>query len=120
MRRAILSVAIAAAASLATAQDQSNILIPDSSIERPGDAGVRVHTNYFMHVPDPRLTPRTPPPTATIETPASIGCIYNLVSSPKTGCPVSTSTTVPTGGSKVIVIPFDGAAMDRDLQPAAK
>jgi len=36
MRRAILLIAITAAASFAVAQDQNNILIPDSSIEKPG------------------------------------------------------------------------------------
>jgi hypothetical protein len=44
MRKAILLIAITAAASLAVAQEQSNILIPDSSIAKPKDIGVRMHT----------------------------------------------------------------------------
>jgi hypothetical protein len=69
MRRAILLIAIAMAASLAAAQDQSNTLVPDSSIEKPGDIGLRMHTNYYMRVPDPQVTPNSPPPGTTIETP---------------------------------------------------
>jgi hypothetical protein len=44
MRKAILLIAITAAASLAVAQEQSNILIPDSSVAKPKDIGVRMHT----------------------------------------------------------------------------
>jgi len=104
MRRAILLIAIATTASLAAAQDLSDVVIPDSSIEKPGDIGVRMHTNYFMHVPDPRFTPHSPPPGLTVETPGSIGCIYDLVSSQVSGCPVATATEVPSGGSETIVI----------------
>lgn len=116
MRKAILLCTILAAASLAAAQEQSNILIPDSSIEKPGDVGVRMHTNYYMRVPDPSITPQSPPPGVTVETPGSIGCIYNLVSSPVSGCPVATATEVPSGGSETIVIvdayDYPGAAAD--------
>jgi len=104
MRRAILLIAIGTAASLAAAQGQSNVLIPDSSIEKPGDIGVRMHTNYFIRVDDPRFTPHSPPPGVTVETPGSIGCIYDLVSSQVSGCPVATATEVPAGGSETIVI----------------
>src|ERR1035438_9033691 len=104
MRRVILLIAITAAASLAAAQDQSNILIPDSSIEKPGDIGVRMHTNYYMRVPDPQVTPDAPPPGVTIETPGSIACIYDLVSSPISGCPVATATKLATGGNGTIVL----------------
>lgn len=104
MRKAILLIAMSAAASLAAAQDQGNIVVPDSSIEKTGDAGVRMHTNYFMHVPDPNLTPDSPPPGVTVETPGSIGCIYDLVSPHVVGCPVATATAVPKGGNDLIVI----------------
>jgi kumamolisin len=104
MRRAILLIAIATAASLAAAQDQSTILIPDSSIEKPGDVGVRMHTHYFMNVPDPNISPDSPPPGTIVETPGSIGCIYDLVSPHVSGCPVATATAVPKGGSDLIVI----------------
>jgi hypothetical protein len=71
------------------------ITIPESSIPRPG----RMNTNYFFVGPDVR-TPQ-PPPDA--ETPGSLACVYQLVSGP-TGCPIATSTTVPTGGVGAIAI----------------
>jgi subtilase family serine protease len=71
------------------------IFIPESSIPRPG----RINTNYFIvgsDYPAPQ-----PPPDA--ETPASLACVYELVSGPA-GCPISTSTNVPTGGVGAIAI----------------
>src|SRR6516164_5203511 len=103
MRKGILCVVIAAA-SFATAQVQRNIITPPSSVERPEDIGLRVHTNYFYYAPQPGDSPKTPPPGVTAETPGSIGCIYDLVSSPLSGCPVATATTLPTGGSETIVL----------------
>jgi kumamolisin len=118
MRRAILLIAIAMAASLAAAQDQSNTLVPDSSIEKPGDIGLRMHTNYYMRVPDPQVTPNSPPPGTTIETPGSIACIYDLVSSPVAGCPVATATKLATGGSQTIVLvdAYDDPSAAADLK----
>src|SRR5580698_10556008 len=72
-----------------------NIIIPDSSIPRPG----RIHTNYFM-VGSKEFTPQ-PPPGA--ETPGSLACVYELVSGP-TGCPIATSIAVPTGGVGAIAV----------------
>lgn len=46
MRKAILTIALMTAASFVAAQDQSNVVVPDSSVAKPGDAGVRMHTNY--------------------------------------------------------------------------
>ena len=116
MRRAFLSIAMAAAASFAVAQDQNKILIPESSVERPEDIGVRMHTNYYMYAPDPNITPKNPPPAGTVETPGSIACIYNLVTK-VTGCPVATATKVPTGGSQTIVIvdAYDDPSAGADL-----
>ena len=116
MRRAFLCIAMAAAASFAVAQDQNKILIPESSVERPEDIGVRMHTNYYMYAPDPNITPKNPPPAGTVETPGSIACIYNLVTK-VTGCPVATATKVPTGGSQTIVIvdAYDDPSAGADL-----
>lgn len=118
MRRAILLFAIAMAATLAAAQGPRPIVIPDSSIERPGDIGLRMHTNYFMRAPDPLITPNSPPPGTTIETPGSIACIYGLVSSPVSGCPVGTATTVASGGSQTIVLvdAYDDPSAAADLK----
>lgn len=71
------------------------IIIPESSIPRPG----RINTNYFI-VGSREFTPQ-PPPDA--ETPGSVACVYKLVPGPA-GCPIATSTTVPTGGIGAIAI----------------
>ncbi len=71
------------------------IIIPESSIPQPG----RNHTNYFFVDSD---RPSPAPPTG-VETPGSLACVYQLVSGPP-GCPVATSTTVPTGGVGAIAI----------------
>ena len=76
-------------------------IYPPSSIERPEDVGVNMHTNYILYAPGGVLTPAANPGG---ETPASLGCVYNLVSNPLSGCPIATSTSLPTGGSGVIVI----------------
>ena len=47
-------------------------------------------------------TSRTPNPAGD-ETPGSVACVYKLVAGP-TGCPIATSTTVPTGGIGAIAI----------------
>lgn len=71
------------------------ILYPQSSIPQTG----RHHTNYFYVDSD---KPSSGPPSG-VETPGSVACVYELVSGP-TGCPVSTSTTVPSGGWGAIAI----------------
>jgi kumamolisin len=70
-------------------------IYPASSISVPG----RPHTNYFF-VDSDQFTPQ-PPQGA--ETPGSVACVYKLVSGPS-GCPIATSTTVPTGGIGAIAL----------------
>jgi kumamolisin len=73
------------------------LVVPPSSVPHPG----RIHTNYFFAVPDvPNMTGGPPPGT---ETPGSLACVYKLVKGPK-GCPVATSTAVPSGGLGAIAI----------------
>jgi kumamolisin len=71
------------------------IIIPQSSIAQPG----RHHTNYFFVDSD---APQTGPPSG-VETPGSVACVYQLVTGPA-GCPVATSTNLPTGGWGAIAI----------------
>jgi kumamolisin len=71
------------------------IIYPESSIPQPG----RHHTNYFYVDSDQPA----PQPPSGVETPGSVACVYQLVSGPA-GCPVSTSTAVPTGGWGAIAI----------------
>ncbi len=103
-----------AAASLVSAQVRRGVgILPPSSIERPEDVGVRMHTNYLIYAPEGVVRPQANPGG---ETPGSLGCVYDLVSAPITGCPIATATEVPTGGSGVIVIvdayDYPGAAAD--------
>jgi len=83
------------------------IVVPESSIPRPG----RIHTNYFFAIPEVPNTTGGPPPGS--ETPGSLACVYKLVSGPK-GCPIATSTTVPSGGWGAIAI------IDAGYYPTAK
>ena len=71
------------------------IIIPASSVPQPG----RHHTNYFFVDSD---KPAGGPPPG-VETPGSLACVYQLVSGPS-GCPISTSTALPTGGVGAIAI----------------
>ncbi|MGA2966150.1 MAG: S53 family peptidase [Terriglobales bacterium] len=72
------------------------IIIPESSIPQPG----RQHTNYFFVDSD---TPNQSGPPSGVETPGSLACVYQLVAG-SAGCPVATSTNVPTGGWGAIAI----------------
>lgn len=116
-------VVVACAISL-SAQERSlahkgRVVIPDSAIERPEDVGIRAHTPYRIFVPAdrverggdpaglalPDVVAAAGPPFAGygFETPASLACIYNLVTT-AAGCNPNTFKTNPTGGSKAIGI----------------
>ena len=68
---------VAAGSSMLTAQgrgqDNAPILIPDSSVEQPGERGVAAHTNHLIRV-GPAATGTSP----NGETPASIASVYSL------------------------------------------
>ncbi len=76
-------------------------IYPPSSIEHPWDVGVNMHTNYIIYAPEGSIIPQTQPAG---ETPASLGCVYDVVSNPISGCPINGTNQVPSGGSGVIVI----------------
>ena len=90
---------------------------PESSIEQPEHVGVRAHTNFKMFVPAAGMAARQDSPEAVpqasgppfqgyfYETPASLACVYKLVSpSQDTGCNPNTVTANPTGGAGAIAI----------------
>jgi subtilase family serine protease len=62
-----------------------------------------------------------PGPPAGAETPGSIACVYQLVKQTK-GCPIATSTTLPTGGVGAIALvdAFDNPRAVSDIQVFAK
>jgi kumamolisin len=97
------------------------IFVPDSSFEAPDDVGVRAHTNIRFFVPKDGMDHVGPPshnrltldghangvPAAGyyyLETPASLACVYNLVSAPLAGCNPYATTVNPSGGSRAIAI----------------
>lgn len=101
---AMVAIVLFAGAALCPASAQTRyesvynghtIIYPASSIPWPG----RPHTNYFF-VDSDQLAPQPPPGD---ETPGSVACVYQLVTGPA-GCPIATSTTVPTGGIGAIAI----------------
>ncbi|MFZ0229708.1 MAG: hypothetical protein WAL41_22810, partial [Mycobacterium sp.] len=81
--------------SMESVLDGHRIIYPDSSVPRPG----RPHTNYFFV----DSVDATTTPSNTAETPASLACVYKLVSG-TSGCPIATSTTVPSGGWGAIAL----------------
>jgi subtilase family serine protease len=108
MRRSIALLAIAAAgcfllaissAPVAHAQDVTRVYTPESSIERAEDRGVRAHTNIIVKLHSDITNPCGP----TCETPASLACVYQIVT-PTAGCPIATATTLPTGGVGAIAL----------------
>ncbi len=117
----ILGSAISMAAQNASLAHKGRVVTPDSSIERDEDLGIRAHTHYRIFVPADRAkfgaqpnsygfpegaTPAVTGPPFTgyaFETPASIACIYHLVTA-VAGCNPNTFKTNPTGGTKAIGI----------------
>jgi subtilase family serine protease len=100
----------------------TSVTIPASSVAKPGDAGVRAHTNVrLLSFPgefngEPQAGG---PPFAGYfyEDPASLACIYNLVT-PAAGCNSNVFTRNPLGGSRAIAIvdAFDDPTAFTDLQ----
>ncbi|HUJ78873.1 MAG TPA: S53 family peptidase, partial [Nitrospiria bacterium] len=96
------------AAAIETLADGAILITPSSSFVRPGSG--QAHTNFHLFHPAGGLptanAANTAPPVAGNynETPASIACIYALVTPVTTGCNPQNVFTVPTGGSGVIAI----------------
>ncbi len=86
------------------------VITPSSSIPQSGMGSTHAHSNVhiFQHNGMPAtntVRPLAGPPLAGYfyETPASIACVYNLVT-PTPGCNPNNVSLVPTGGSKAIAI----------------
>jgi len=71
------------------------IVVPTSGVEHPEDIGVRAHTTYRIFVPG-GLQPTASAPGG--ETPASLACVYRLVTTLAPGCTIAASSVNPTGG----------------------
>jgi kumamolisin len=105
--RALTMLLICAAAAAQITPSSGKVLVPDSSIEKPLDVGRFAHTNVRVFLPTkPFLREQTvgaPYPGYAYETPASLACVYGLVSA-VTGCNPNTVTALPTHGAKMIAI----------------
>jgi kumamolisin len=118
----MVATLIGVCALTASGQTASPVVItPPSSVANPGDAGVRFHTNLQILGASPMIgAPQVsgpPYPGYFYETPASLACIYKLVT-PVTGCDPNTFKTNPSGGSKAIAIvdAYDDPNAYTDLQ----
>jgi kumamolisin len=96
---ALLTFGVAISAPAQNTPARGNVIVPRSSVARPEDAGVRAHTNLLVFVPDSSQ----PEQSFSGETPASLACVYKLVAQ-VSGCPISGTTLLPTGGSGAIAI----------------
>lgn len=89
------------------------MVTPAASLARPGDAGVRMHSNHDLVVLDGAgpgarvgatgLIGPAVSPAYQLETPGSLACLYGQVAV-TAGCTPSTATTLATGGGKAIAI----------------
>jgi kumamolisin len=101
----------------AVAQNGIRVIVPDSSVERPEDIGVRAHTNIIMVLPEKVEIGDNGAPIA--ENPLSLACIYHLVK-PTKGCP-QTSKVLPAGGAKAIALvdAYDNPNAETDIKAFA-
>lgn len=77
------------------------VVIPESTIPKPPG---RAHTHLMFVIPDaPLTTPFNCVSHTTCETPASLACVYGLVSQ-SNGCNPNVVTKLASGGSKTIAI----------------
>lgn len=111
----ILSLALAQLSAAQALRARGQVIVPQSSIESPADVSVRAHTNVRMLVPSgglPALQPEAvkpavgaPPfPGFFYETPASLACVYELVTTLPAGCNPNTTTENPAGGANAIAV----------------
>jgi subtilase family serine protease len=104
MKKLVVCVLCSALAIAQNRVTRGTLIIPESSVERQEDAGLRAHTNVEISIPR-ELTSFSPSftPGGFFETPASIACVYELVT-PTTGCVPGAVTAVPTGGYGAIAV----------------
>lgn len=80
------------------------LVIPASTHILPTDKGKRAHTNLRFIVPTVESPLEAPPYSGyAYETPASLACVYQLVT-PVAGCNPNTLTVDASGGSQTIAI----------------
>jgi len=122
----LLLLGFAQSGAAQTPRVKMHIVVPQSSVAHPGDAGVKAHTNLLVMMPetgpiaiDANAQPNELPPVAGLffETPASLACVYRLVKHPQPGCNPDQTTQTVTGGSGAIAIvdAYDDPSAASDL-----
>ncbi|MGA2050340.1 MAG: S53 family peptidase [Terracidiphilus sp.] len=121
--------ALALAQSHVPALVRPHVYTPQSSLPQPansqGQAMARTHLRLLvpsatqMHFGAAAMQPKELPPFPgyLFETPASLGCVYELVEGPLKGCNPNVTTANPTGGSNAIALvdAFDDPTASSDL-----
>lgn len=104
-----ITLALLVISVIATAQIRpmnGKVLVPNSSIEKPTDIGRFAHTNIQVFLPNELRNEQTlGPPYAgyAYETPASLACVYGLVTT-ITGCNPNQANRLPLGGARMIAL----------------
>jgi kumamolisin len=108
---------------------KGHIVVPQSSAELPADVGVNAHTHILAMMPENGRFDGTPQPSELppflgffFETPASIACVYNLVSHTTPGCNPDKTAINPQGGAGAIAVvdAFDDPNAAVDLAAFSK
>lgn len=97
---------------------RGRVFVPQSSMVAAEDKGKRAHTNVRLMIPVDDANPfETPPYSGYLyETPASLACIYGLVTQ-ISGCDPNLTVNQPTGGSQTIAVvdAYDNPTVAGDL-----
>jgi subtilase family serine protease len=93
------------------------LVVPESNRVNAADKGKRAHTNFRYIVAGVNSPLEAPPYSGyAYETPASLACIYHVVT-PVAGCNPNVVTNTPAGGSQTIAIvdAYDDPEAEADL-----
>jgi kumamolisin len=82
---------------------EGTVIIPQSSIERPEDAGISMHTNTKVFVPAGQARGTMNPDNTYAEYPASLACVYGVGPS-YAGCTPTNNGKIATGGWGAIAL----------------
>jgi len=82
---------------------RGTVITPQSSVQRPGDAGRFAHTNYKIFQPEGRNLADITPDNTFAEYPASLACVYK-VGPGYPGCVPANNGKVATGGWGAIAL----------------
>jgi kumamolisin len=97
------TTATSQAAQPAIVRQQGTVIVPQSSVARPEDAGKFAHTNHLIFVPAGRTPATISPDNTFAEYPASLACVYK-VGPQYAGCVPANNGKLATGGWGAIAL----------------